>query len=337
MAQKYRVGFCSLEHDHVWGEIRHWKKIEGVELVAAGDSNPRLLEKARAEGIPVVYTSWQELLESETLGIVQAACDNATCADIVEAAMPTGAHVISEKPMAATLDQANRMVAAAHQFDRRLMINWPHIWDPAYQEWERQVLGGTIGRVLHLKRRNAHNGPKEIGCDPAFYEWLYDADRNGAGALMDYCCYGADIAARILGLPKSVVGIRAVLAKAYPVPDDNAIILMQYEQAFAQTEASWTEVAHAPGPYTLAYGTEGVCALLDQEVVITRPGGHVDRITPPPLKTPHRSGPEYLIHCLETGEKIEGCASMEVSRDAQEILEGGLRSANTGSKIELPL
>jgi predicted dehydrogenase len=337
VGKTYRVGFCSLEHDHVWGELRHWQKLENVELVAAGDSSQRLRAKALTAGIPKVYASWQELLENEELDIVQAASDNATAAEIVETAMPRGAHVISEKPMAATLAQANRMVATANRYDRRLMIKWPHIWDPAYQEWERIVLSGSIGRVLHLKRRNAHNGPMEIGCDPAFYEWLYDADRNGAGALMDYCGYGADIAARILGLPKSVVGIRAVLAKDYPVPDDNAIILMQYEQAFAQTEASWTEVAHASGPYTLAYGAEGVCALLDREVVITRPGDHVERITPPPLKAPMRSGPEYLLHCLETVEEIEGCASMEVSRNAQEILSAGLWSADRGEKVFLPL
>ena len=46
------------------------------------------------------------------------------------------------------------------------------------------------------------NGPKEIGCDPRFVEWLYDEEKNGADALMDYCCYSANMCARFLGLPK---------------------------------------------------------------------------------------------------------------------------------------
>jgi predicted dehydrogenase len=337
MAQKYRLGICSLEHDHVWGEIAHWQNLPNVEVVAVGDSDARLLAKARSLGLENTYSSWRELLENERVDIVQAASDNATGADIVELAMSKGAHVVSEKPMAATLDQANRMVAAARKNDRRLMINWPHIWDPAYQEWERLIMGGSIGRLLHLKRRNAHNGPMEIGCDPAFYGWLYDAERNGAGALMDYCGYGADIAANLLGLPQSVVGIRAVLAKEYTVPDDNAIILMQYAGAFAQTEASWTEITHAPGPYTIAYGTTGVCSFSDGEVTVGRSGNQVEKITPPPLKSPKSNGPEYFLHCLHTGEPIEGCASMEVSRNAQEILEAGLRSSNTGRRVDLPL
>jgi predicted dehydrogenase len=321
----------------VWNEIRHWQSLDNVEIVAVGDSSPRLRQKALDAGIATSYESWRELLESCELDIVQAASDNATGAAIVELAMSKGAHVISEKPMAATLDQANQMVASSKRYDRLLMINWPHIWDPAYQEWERQVLAGAVGRVLHVKRRNAHNGPREIGCDPAFYEWLYDAERNGAGALMDYCCYGAVICAVVLGLPKSAVGMRAVLAKEYSVPDDNAVILMQYEQAFGQTEASWTEVAHAPGPYTIAYGTEGVCSLVGGDVVLSKPGQEPFNLELKPLEAPLRSGPEYFVHCLETGCNPFGCCSMEASHVAQGILEAGLRSANRGIRITLPI
>ncbi|HWD41473.1 MAG TPA: Gfo/Idh/MocA family oxidoreductase [Fimbriimonas sp.] len=337
MDRKFRVGFCSLVHDHVWGELRHWLNHPKVEIVAVGEESERLRQKATEAGIPKTYDSWQALLENEQVDIVQAASDNATCADITEAAMAKGAHVISEKPMAATLEQANRMLAASKKVGKYLMINWPHIWDPAYQEWERRVLGGEIGRVLHIKRRNAHNGPKEIGCDPAFWEWLYDAKRNGAGAFMDYCCYGADIAARILGLPKRVTGIRGVLAKDYPVPDDNAIILLQYDKAFAQVEASWTEVVRAPGPYTVAYGTMGVCALVGDKVILSKPGGNTEEIKPQPLEYPLRNGPEYLIHCIESGVAVEGCSSPQVSRDAQEILEAGLRSSDSGQHITLPI
>jgi len=337
MHGKLRVGFASLVHDHVWGELEHWKSHPHVEIVAVGEQNERLRNKAVERGVPKAYDSWEELLDNEQLDIVQAASDNATAADITEKAMAAGAHVVTEKPMAATLEQANRMVAAAKHHNRMLMVNWPNVWDPAFQEWERQVASGAIGRIIHLKRRNAHNGPKEIGCDPAFVEWLYDEKRNGAGAYMDYCCYGADIAARFLGLPLLVTGIRSVLAKDYPVPDDNAIILLKYRDAFAQVEASWTEVAYGPGPYTTAYGTEGICAIVGRNVVIHRPGREPETIEPEPLKEPMRSAPEYFLHCLTTGEELTGFCSAAISRDAQEILEAGLRSAHTGTHVPLPL
>jgi len=337
MKAKLRVGICSLQHDHIWGELRHWQSHPDVEIVAAGESNPHQREKAIARGLPKVYESWQELLEKETLDIVQATSDNATCADITEAAMHKGAHVISEKPMAATLDQANRMVAASEKYGRLLMVNWPHVWSPGYQEWERSILRGDIGRLIHLKRRNAHAGPREIGCDPAFVEWLYDAQRNGAGALMDYCCYGSAISALLLGLPNRVTGIRGVLAKEYEVPDDNAIILLQYDKAFSQVEASWTEVASPPGPMTVAYGTLGSIALVEDQVVLHLTGQAPVNVVAPALEFPLRNGPEYFVHCIQNGIVPQGCSSAKISRDAQEILEAGLRSANTGQHVAIPV
>ncbi len=335
MATKLRLGLASLVHDHVWGELRHWKANPEVEIVAVGEADARLRDKAVAETGAKPYHSWEAMIEAESLDVVLASSDNATAAPIVEAAMAKGAHVVTEKPMAATLAQADRMVAAAKASGRLLMVNWPNQWEPAYVEWERRVRAGEIGRLLHVKRRNAHNGPKEIGCDPAFWGWLYDAERNGAGALMDYCCYGAAICAFLLGLPDSVVGQRAVLAKDYPVPDDNAIILMRYERAWGQTEASWTEVAYGSAPSTIAYGTEGILAMDGGKVVLHRPGKDKETFDPAPLQSPRRNSAEYFLHCLRTGEPIEGIGNMDVARNAQAILDAGLRSADSGERVTL--
>jgi predicted dehydrogenase len=60
-------------------------------------------------------------------------------------------------------------------------------------------------------------------------------------------------------------------------------------------------------------------------------------IEAPAPAAPFRHGPEYLIHCIETGEPVQGFCSMEVSRNAQEILEAGKRAADTGVTQKLPL
>lgn len=171
-ATKLRLGLASLVHDHVWGELPQWKAHPEVEVVAVGEEDARLRDRAVSATGAKPYDTWQAMIEGEELDLVLASSDNATAADIVEASMARGAHVVTEKPMAATLAQADRMVAAARQHDRLLMVNWPNQWEPAYVEWERRVRAGEIGRLLHVKRRNAHNGPKEIGCDPAFWGWL---------------------------------------------------------------------------------------------------------------------------------------------------------------------
>lgn len=338
MSRKYRVGVASMVHDHVWGELRHWAELPNVELVAAGDVNEELRNKIQREfGVPRVYASWQEMLEKEDLDIVQAASENAVAADIVEACAARGIHVVSEKPMSATLEQANRMVRAAQQNHTVVMINWPTAWSPAIQEMERRILAGEIGPLTYFKQRSAHNGPKEIGCSPYFWKWLYDEELNGAGALMDYCCYSADMCARFMGLPQKVTGFRGVFVKDYPVPDDNAIILMKYARAFGVAEASWTQKVPYATPNPVAYGVEGSIAVSGNSVIIQRAGKEAQTVEAPPTQAPMRSAPEYLIHCLETGQKVEGFCSMEVSRDAQEILEAGKRSADHGVTVTLPL
>lgn len=333
--EKYRLGVASLVHDHVWGELSHWAKIPEVEIVAAGDKNPPLLERIREQyGVQRLYSSWEEMIEKEDLDIIQAASENSVAADIVEMAAAKGIHVISEKPMSARLSQADRMLSAVRKAGTLLLINWPTAWSPAINTMMDLIKEGAIGQVYYFKYRAAHNGPKEIGCSEYFWRWLYDEELNGAGALMDYCCYSADMCSYLFGLPQSAVGLRSVLVKDYPVPDDNAIILMKYPHIFGVAEACWTQPTNTIPPNPVALGTEGSIGVYGREVRIQRPGGEEETVEVRPLSEGKRNGPEYLIHCLKTGEKPTGMCSAEVSRDAQAILEAGLISANEGREVQ---
>lgn len=336
MKDTYRVGVVGLIHDHIWGMLRWWKELEGAELVAAADVNPPLLEKIRGEfGVERTYSSYRQMFEREELDIVTVTVDNAGTADIVEAAAARGLHVMSEKPMAATLDQARRMAEACRKAKVQLMINWPTAWNPAIQTLDRLVRDGAIGPVHKVKYLAAHQGPKEYGCTPYFYEWLYDADRNGAGALMDYCCYGAMMSAHWLGRPESVVGIRGTLVKEpFPV-DDNAILLMKYPHAFGVAEASWTQQAPDGSPNPSVFGATGTLSVSGGRVRLARLGKDVEWIEPDAPSPGRRNGAEYLVSCLEAGTPVEGMCSAETSLLAQEILERGLESSGTGQEVYL--
>src|SRR5436190_23037749 len=87
MAKTYRVGVAAMVHDHVWGELKKWKELPNVELVAAGDVNADLREKIQRDyGVPRVYGASQEMSETEELDNVQAASENNVCARRGEAA-----------------------------------------------------------------------------------------------------------------------------------------------------------------------------------------------------------------------------------------------------------
>ena len=336
MPDAYRVGVAGLIHDHVWSILRWWKELDGAELVAAADVNPPLLDRVRSEfGVPKTYTSYQEMLDRENLDIVTVAMDNASTADVVEAAAARGVHVMSEKPMAATLEQADRMVEACRRGKVELMINWPTAWSPAIQTLDRLVRQGAVGAVHKTKYLAAHQGPKEIGCTPYFYNWLYDARLNGAGALMDYCCYGADLAAHWLGRPESVVGITGTLVKEdFPV-EDNAVILMKYPRAFGIAEASWTQQAPDGSANPSVYGATGTLSVVGKRVRLARLDQEPEWIDPDPPSPGRRNGAEYLVTCLRSGMPVEGMCSAATSRTAQEILQRGLESARSGQAILL--
>ena len=340
MAKTYRLGVACMSHDHVWSELAHWKSLGNVEIVAGGDDEPELLAKLQAEfGVTRVYNSFQEMIDKEDLDLIQAAGGNSEGADIVEAAAAKGLHVISEKPMASTLAIAERMKAAAEAAGTLLLINWPNAWSAHWQEVERRVLAGDIGEIRYTRYRSAHNGPIAIGCAPQFVRDLTTPEINGAGALMDYCCYAANFAARLLGVPESVMGMRGFLGteQAYAASDDNGIIVAKYPHAFGMCEGSWTQPVGYAETNPLVYGSEGAIGVLGDQILLKKPGKADELYSPPATEYPRRSAPEYLLHCLENGVPIEGFCSPTISRNAQEILEAGLRSADTGQTQKLPL
>jgi len=325
-----------MTHDHCWGLLKQFAALSNCQIVAAADSNEPLRKKiAELYGVEKLYEDVEQMIDSEDLDAVLVTGDNAASVSVLEKAAPLGIHALVEKPMAATLEQADRMLKAATDGGTKLMINWPMAWKPEVHKAFQMCHDGEIGQVFYVRVRMAHEGPKEIGCSEYFWGWLYDAEKNGAGALMDYCCYGAAFCRWLLGRPSAVQGVRGHLAKPYPVPDDNAVITMLYDKHIASTEASWTQ---HPGFHEVEIlGTEGTLRTWHGKLLLWKEGQEPTEVQAEPLPEGMRNGPEHFLHCLDTGAEPQGMCHPQVARDAQEILEAGLRSADTGQRITLPL
>ena len=342
MADTIRIGILGLTHDHIWdhGHLEAIQTAEGAELVAAADPHQPLLDQMNARYGPKTYASYEAMLDSEKLDAVYIFADNAAAADLTELAAARGLHVMAEKPMAATLAQAERMIRAAANAGTVLMVHWPFAWSPALLHAIKMAHDGAIGELFQVRYRSAHAGPKEFGCTPYFYNWLYDREKNGAGALIDYCCYGAVLARTVLGQPTRITAMAGRLQKDYVEVDDNAIILMGYHHALAITEASWTQVGN-PFTYTpMFYGSAGMIVVPRGEnrlLLATKDNPDGQPIDPPALPPEFASGTAYFLSRIRSGQPVEGLCNAEISRDAQEILEAGLISARTGREVSLPL
>jgi predicted dehydrogenase len=346
----WNVGVLGLTHDHVWEHIGTLAQRPDVRLSVA-DPNTPLVEKVRDEyGVERGYSDYAALLERERPDAVLVFADNAGSVDIVEMAASHGTPVMLEKPMADALAGAERIRVAVNKAAVPLMVNWPTNWTPAVRHALDLAAGGAVGDIFRFSFRGGHGGPKEYGCSEYFYSWLYDRERNGAGAYIDYCGYGAVMARQLLGRPARAQATIGRLQKDYVPVDDNAILVLRYPQAMAVIEATWTANGPVPDGGPAIWGSEGSLVVQRQSArregqivrtgVVKRtsrddPDGEM--IEPPDLPEGARNATEYFLNCLANDRPFEGLVSLDISLGAQEILEAGLIAARAGSEVSLPL
>jgi predicted dehydrogenase len=343
--KSFRLVVAGMVHDHVWQMLPLFAKLPGVRVVGAADPNRPLREKIRKEfGVEALFERPADLFDRVEADAVLVCDSNAGSVPIVEAAARRGLHAMVEKPMAHTAEGARRMADAARRHRTRLMINWPIAWWPSVMKALDLVKAGEIGQVFHARIHMAHQGPKEAGCSKYFWGWLYDKKQNGAGALVDYCCYGAAIMASLWGKPKEVLGVARTLAKPkFPV-DDNAMLLGLWPKRTVLAQASWTQ--NPDFHDTLFLGVEGTLETMRGKLVHTRtrPGDFshwgADRLNRKEIKLApfaagRRNGPEHFVHALRTGTPFLDLCTAETGLAAQEILSAGLESERRGRRITL--
>ena len=346
---RLNVGVLGLSHDHVWGNLTALRSGEHGRLVAAAEPDAALRERLRAfDDAVTVGETFDAVLERRDLDAVLVFSDNRASSELGVRALERGLPVMLEKPMAADLPGARALFAAAKRSGLPLMVNWPTAWRPALRHGLALAQDGAVGSPIQLSHRGGHAGPREFGCSPQFCEWLYDPRRNGGGALVDYCGYGAVLARLLLGRPQAVTAVTPPPRKPGPVAEDNAIVVLAYPQALALLEASWTQIGGEPAFAMLVYGERGT--LLVHQPRPTREGertgaGRVQLVTadgarfvdPPPLPADERDGPTHFLTCVSTGREVTEFCSAPVGCDVQEVIAAGLRAAASGGRVPLPL
>lgn len=340
---RIRVGVLGLTHDHIWSNLDNLLKLEGAELVGAAEPDAALRERfAERFGKPT-FDSYDALLEGKhDLQAVFCFGDNRLSAELGARAAGRGLHVMLEKPMASSLELADRLAAAGARAGVLVMVNWPHNWNAKLRHAYRLTQDGVVGSVFKLRYSGGHAGPREIGCSPIFCDWLYDAELNGAGALIDQGGYSATVCRWFLGRPSRVVAMGGRLTKEADVDLDNAVVLLRYPNAIGVAETSWSWVGGLPTAGPVVYGVDGTLyahgAREAAGVTVIRRGDREPVVhEAPPLPEGERNAPEYFITRIQQGQPLEGLVSPAVCRDAQEILEAAILSIRTGAEVPFPL
>lgn len=342
-----RVGVLGLSHDHIWPNLKALAAGNVGRLAVVAEPDPALRARLADEHGEVETTeSYDDLLERGDLDAIFVYADNRLSAELARRAVERKLPTMIEKPMAADLAGADGVLNAAETIGTPLMVNWPTAWRPAILHGLALVREGVVGEPVQVSHRGGHVGPVEYGCSPQFCDWLYDANRNGGGALVDYCGYGSLLTLSLLGRPQSVTAVAAHLRKEGLESEDNAIVILKYPRTLALLEGSWTHVGSQPPYGLIVYGDQGTLLVhqpkaaheggtagLGQVEVVTREGSRM--IDPPPLPADATDGPTYFLTRLRDQRPIEGLLSPTLGRDVQEVLSAALWSSTSGREVRL--
>src|SRR5438270_11635210 len=188
--------------------------------------------------------------------------------------------------------------------------------------------------VVHV----GHRGPKEIGVQPEFLSWLTDPARNGAGALFDFGCYGADLMTWLMqgAVPLTVTAVTQQLKpEIYPHVDDEATVVLTYPKAQAILQASWN------WPFGRkdmeVYGETGQARTVDRDQLAVRYQGatNEDWVRSLPLPSPYDDSISYLIAVVSGKIKPEGLSALDTNITVVRILEAARESGRTGKTVRL--
>jgi predicted dehydrogenase len=230
------------------------------------------------------------------------------------------------------------MEKAAKAANIHVMVNYETTWYPTTQRlWSLVREEKVAGTLRKLVVRDGHNGPKEIGVQSEFLAWLTDPVRNGAGAMFDFGCYGANLATWLMDnqRPLAVTALaQSNKPHIYANVDDEATILLQYPGAQAVIQASWN------WPYSRKdidiYGDTGYILAPDRTNLVIRSGQkREEKSTLPPLTNEYRDEVSYLVAVVRGQTKPSGLSSLANNIIVTEILSAARQSVKTASTVRL--
>ena len=294
---------------------------------------------------PAVYDDVDELLARADVDVVDICLPNYLHYSACMKAAAAGKHVIIEKPLAMTLEQADEMIAECKKRGLLLMYAEELCFAPKYERVRALVEAGAVGEIYELKQAEKHSGPHS--------PWFYNKETAGGGVMMDMGCHAlAWFRWMNKNCPvKSVTAsMKTVLHKDITDCDDNILVIVEFENGVVcLAEDSWARHGGMDDRVEI-YGTKGVsyADLFQGSSALTYSmEGYDYAAEKAALSTgwsftmfeeaynqgfPHEL--KHFIKCVREG--LQPVSTGEDGRAVLEMVYAAYESARTGRKIELP-
>ncbi len=335
-----RLAVAGITHGHLGEVVRRMNRGD-FQIVGVAEPNDAYRKRNDlTDRLPenLFYADLGQMLDETKPEVVVAYGSIYDHLSVVEACAPCHVHVMVEKPLATTWKAARRIAALAEQYNIHVLTNYETTWYSTNQHAKQLIDAGKIGDLVRINIYDGHEGPKEIGCGPMFLEWLTDPLLNGGGAVVDFGCYGANLATWLLK-GQEPLSVYAVLQQkkpdVYPKVDDDATIVVQYPGCTVQIMASWCWPQGRKDMYV--YGLKGSIFQLtptQMETFIDR--RQSGRFEAPRLDPPYNDSFRFLRAVVRNEITLPpyDLSSLENNLMVVRILDAARKSAKTGKPVK---
>ena len=340
-----KLGVAGLTHGHV-GWILNRGSQPDMKIVGIVEPNKVLAKRLSEEfnfSLDIVFDNMDEMISKTKPDAVAAFGNIKDHLKVVESCAPKGIHVMVEKPLATTLEDAKKIEALAKKYKVHVLTNYETSWYETNVKAIDLLNNGNIGDLRKVIIRDGHKGPKKIGVSNEFFEWLTDPELNGGGALMDFGCYGANLMTWIMKgkRPLTVTAVKQQLqVENNPNVDDDATIILTYPNEMAILEPSWNWPIGRKDMEL--YGTKGAIYADNPTQLRLRISKGYSDYTEETFLLPERKepfdDPFSVFAAVINGElKLEpyNVYALENNMVVMEILQAATNSANKGVTISL--
>jgi len=347
---RVRVGILSHAHGHSNVYCRVMQSMEDVELVATWDDNEERGRKAAKDFGMEYRPKADDVIADPKIDAVIVTTETNRHAEFVERAAAAGKHILCQKPMATTLADCDRIIAAVHKSGVKFCMAFQMRHDPVNIKIRELVNQGAVGKIAILKRR--HSIPVLLSPDfvTGFTHWHVDPVAN-VGMFFDDATHAADWFYWMLGDARSVVAeIDNVVTNV--APDDNGVAIYRFSKGEMGVLVNSSTTLAAIGT-TEIYGDKGTIVQDYGDLPSTsapRPADAVplrmirqgeDHWTEFRLPIPKSQGERLAAIPRPFIDYVRGLSSETISaeegRKSVEMVLGAYRSATEGRRIHFPL
>ena len=340
-AAPLRLAIAGLVHGHVSGFLRAAQPRSDVRIVGIFEPDAALLKSygERFKLPPdVLFTDLATMIERTSPEAVASFTSTYDHPAVVEAAAARHVDVMMEKPLAVSNADAQRMARAAARGGIDVFVNYETTWYPSHGAiWTLMKEKAAAGEIRKMVAMDGHQGPKAINVQPEFFDWLTDPARNGAGALFDFGCYGANLMTWLMD-NRRPIAVTAVTQHFQPAVyrrvDDEATILVEYPKAQGIIQASWNWPVNRKD--LEVYGERGLAIATGGAGLRVRIGnGQEQTVTPEARSRDESDSISHLIAVARGARKPNALSSLENNLIVTEILEAARESARTHARVVL--